>query len=113
MRYFQPDFTSEDRQVLYGLAASLKNIQQTLGKIMTEDAAVAAELTDVDTKVNLALAAVNSLQAVVVALQAQLAAAQVQLSPANQALLDKADADAAALETAASADVAADTPAGP
>lgn len=113
MRYFQAGFTSEDRQVLYGLAASLQTIQQTLRKIMSEDAAVAAAAAQLTTDAASIATALTALQAIVAALQAEVNANPNVVQPATIQALADAQAAVDAVTATAGADVTADTPPAP
>ena len=85
--FFPSGFTREDREVLHGLAASLETIQQTLGIIMSEDAAVLAAAGDLTTDAATITTALTALTGLVATLQADLAANPNAVSAETQAAL--------------------------
>jgi hypothetical protein len=85
--------------------AMFESINEKLEKIMSEDAAVQAVVTD-------EAASVSSFQAIVAALQAEVAAGTA-LQPATLEALQNGEAALDTLAQQAAADVAADEPAAP
>jgi peptidoglycan hydrolase CwlO-like protein len=96
-------FTSADRAVLNGLAASVKTITATLGKIMSEDAAIAATAADIEADVTALKTSMASSAALIASLQAEIAAGTASVSAATMAALAQAktDLDAVAAPPAA------------
>src|ERR1035441_4688281 len=84
--------------------AALTNITRTLEKIMSEDAAVLAVVTDEEAQVTALGASVTALQGLVTALQAQPPAS---LQPSTLAALQAAQASLDTLATTGAADVSA------
>jgi hypothetical protein len=92
-------FTSADRAVLAGLAASVKTITTTLGKIMSQDADIAATAADIETDVTALKASMASSAALIASLQAEIAAGATVVSDATMAALAQAKADLDAVAT--------------
>jgi peptidoglycan hydrolase CwlO-like protein len=82
-------------------------IIERLGKIMSEDAAVQAVVTDEATQVANLNTSISALQAMIQALQAEAASA---LQPGTLAALQQGEAALESLAAAAAADVSADSP---
>ena len=103
MNLWPSGFTSADRAVLNGLAASVQTIQTTLGKIMSEDATIAATAADIETDVTALKTAIASSAALIASLQAEVAAGATTVSAATMAALAQArtDLDAVAVPPAA------------
>jgi len=98
------------RNELAAIRCQLDRIEQTLEKIMSEDAAVQAVVADENTQIANLTTAVTALQGLVAALQAEPPTA---LQPTTLAALQSADAALDTIASTASADVTADTPATP
>ena len=94
------------------ILAALARIEQQLGEIMSEDAAVLAVVTDENTQITNLTASVGSLQGLVESLQAEVAAGTA-LQPSTLAALQSAQAALDTLAASAAADVTGDTPAAP
>ena len=103
MSFWPSGFTSTDRAVLNSLAASVRTITTTLGKIMSEDATIAATAAGIEADVAALRTAMESSAALIAALQAEVAAGATSVSPATMALLAQAktDLDAVAAPPAA------------
>jgi hypothetical protein len=84
-------------------------IIERLGKIMSEDAAVQAVVTDEATQVANLTASMNSFQSLIQALQAEVAAGTA-LQPATLQALQAGEAALDTLAQQAAADVSADSP---
>lgn len=94
------------------ILAALARIEQQLGEIMSEDAAVLAVVTDENTQITNLTASVGSLQGLVESLQAEVAAGTA-LQPSTLAALQSAQAALDTLAASTAADVTGDTPAAP
>ena len=97
-------------EALDGKLAVITNQQE---KIMSEDAAVLAVVTDEQAQVAALGTSVGALQALVVALQAEVTAGSTALQPGTLAALQAAEASLDSLAATGAADVATDTPAPP
>ena len=86
-------FTSADRAVLNGLAASVKTIQTTLGRIVSEDAIVAATAADIEADVAALKTSEASSAALIASLQAEIAAGTASVSQATMDALAQAKTD--------------------
>ena len=91
----------------------LARIESTQEKLMSEDAAVLAVVTDEQAQVTALGASVGALQALVTALQAEVAAGGTALQPSTLAALQAAEASLDTLAETGAADVSSDTPAAP
>jgi chromosome segregation ATPase len=96
------------QSTLLAVQQSLTVLSQKVGQLMSQDATVAAEVADIDTKIAQTNTLLATLQQLIVSLQAE-----TGLTPATLDLIARTQADAAALETQAQADVTADTPPAP
>jgi hypothetical protein len=103
MSFWPYGFTSADRAVLNGLAATMKTVTTTLGKIMSEDATIAATAADIEADVTALKTAMASSAALIASLQAEIAAGTAAVSDATMAALAQAktDLDAVAVPPAA------------
>lgn len=86
-----------------------ESINEKLEKIMSQDAAVEAVVTDEAAQITSLTASVNSFKAIVAALQAEVAAGTA-LQPATLQALESGEAALDTLAQQAAADVAADQP---
>jgi peptidoglycan hydrolase CwlO-like protein len=103
MSFWPYGFTSADRAVLNQLAATMKTVTTTLGKIMSEDATIAATAADIEADVTALKTAMASSAALIASLQAEIAAGTTAVSPSTMAALAQAktDLDAVAAPPAA------------
>lgn len=99
------------QSTLTQILSSLQDLSRKVDILMTEDATVSAEVTQIAADEAATLTAIRSLQALVAALQAEVAAGN--LSQATLDALAQAQAASDALRTEAEADVAADSPPAP
>jgi peptidoglycan hydrolase CwlO-like protein len=93
VNFWPVGFTSADRAVLNQLAASVKTITTTLGRIVSEDATIAATAADIETDVTALKASEASSAALIASLQAEIAAGTTSVSQATMDALAKAQAD--------------------
>ena len=93
MNFWPPGFTAADRAVLNGLAASMKTITTTLGKIMSEDATIAATAAAIEADVAALKTSMASSAALIAQLQAELADGTTSVSQATMDALAQAKAD--------------------
>ena len=94
----------ELRRVLTDIDAQLAKINEKLGVLMSEDAAVAAAAQDLQADAAALTTAVTALQALITAVQAD------TVSPATLTALQAAQAAVDAITATAGADVTADQP---
>ena len=93
MSFWPIGFTSADRAVLNRLAASVNTMTTTLGKIMSEDATIAATAADIEADVAALKTSMASSAALIASLQAELAAGTTSVSQATMDALAQAKAD--------------------
>lgn len=112
--FFDLGRESSHQQILSLLRSTLAAVQllnRKVDTLMSEDATVAAEVTEIEADQAAIKTALESTQALVVALQAEVAGGN--LSQATLDALTQAQSDLDALNAEAQADVATDTPAPP
>jgi hypothetical protein len=95
---------------LKAILGSLARIETQLEKIMSEDAAVLAVVTDEEAQIAALGGSVTALQALVIALQAEVATGGTALQPGTLAALQAAQTSLDTLAATGAADVATDTP---
>ena len=93
MNFWPCGFTAADRAVLSRLAASVNTIQTTLGRIMSEDATIAATAADIEADVAALKTSMASSAALIASLQAEIAAGTTSVSQATMDALAQAKAD--------------------
>ena len=100
----------ELRRVLTEISAQNAQINEKLGVLMSEDAAVAAAAADLTADAAALTTAVTALQGLVTALQAEVASNPDVVQPATLTALQAAQAAVDAITATAGADVTADQP---
>ena len=100
----------ELRRVLTEISAQYAQINEKLGVLMSEDAAVAAAAQDLQADAAALTTAVTALQGLVTALQAEVASNPDVVQPATLTALQAAQAAVDAITATAGADVTADQP---
>jgi chromosome segregation ATPase len=93
MSWWPVGFTNDDRTTLNSLAATMKTALQQIGKIMSEDATIAATAADIETDVNALKQAMASSAALIASLQAEVAAGSATVSQATMDALAQAKTD--------------------
>jgi chromosome segregation ATPase len=98
------------RESLARIEAQNATIIEQIGKLMSEDAAVAAAAADLQTDAANLTTAITALQGIVTALQAEVANNPDVVQPATLTALQTAQAAVDAITATAGADVTADQP---
>lgn len=104
--FWHPEIDRQNKLIL----AQLAQLNEKVGKIMSEDAAVAAAAADLQTDAATLTTALTALQGIVAALQAEVANNPDVVQPATLTALQTAQAAVDAITGTASADVTADQP---
>ena len=93
MSFWPIGFTSADRAVLADIQRTVHAITTTLGKIMSEDATIAATAADIEADVAALKTSMASSAALIASLQAELAAGTASVSQATMDALAQAKTD--------------------